>query len=220
MENPILKKLNIKPGTTLFADQAPENVLAILGDIPAAIKMVYAEDQGFDAILLFATKADALLNRLTDIKKYLKPETIIWTVYPKKSSGIETDLSMMGPWDKLEALNLRPCASAAINASWTGIRLKPLDMVKLSGVAKESIKNNALGKFIDVDKKQVTLPPDLDVALRKYPQAYTFFESLSWSNKKEYVVWVLTAKQEKTRNARVIKTVDMLLQNKKNPTFQ
>jgi hypothetical protein len=218
MQNPVFKKLNVKSGTTLFLDQAPENAAAFLGEIPASINLVYTEEKEFDAILLFAKMADELLSRLTALSNCLKPTTLIWIAYPKKNSGIATDLSMMGPWNEIQALNLRPCASVAINETWTGIRLKPSDQVKSSGMAKEHIKNNAFSEFIDVDKKQVTLPAYLECALKEHPQEYSFFETLSWSNKKEYVLWILTAKQENTKTTRISKMITLLSQQKKNPT--
>jgi len=218
MVNPLFKKLNIKPGNTLFLDQAPENAPVILGEIPASIQLVYAAEKGFDAVLLFAKTADEMLSRLTAISKHLKPATLIWVAYPKKNSGIETDLSMMGPWNEIKTLNLRPCASVAINETWTGIRLKPADQVKPSGMANDSIKNNAFNEFIDVEKKQVSLPSYLENALIEHPQEYRFFDSLSWSNKKEYVLWILSAKQHSTRATRISKMISKLAERKKNPT--
>ncbi|MEJ5961801.1 YdeI/OmpD-associated family protein [Pedobacter immunditicola] len=218
MDNPLFKKLNLKAGNTLLVDQAPENALTFLGEVPASIQLVFNEEKGFDAILLFAKMADELVSRLTALNKYLKPATLIWIAYPKKNSGIATNLSMMGPWEAVKALNLSPCASVAINDVWTGIRLKPIDQIKSSGLAKESIKNNALNEFIDVEKKQVTLPLYLENALIEHPQEYRFFESLSWSNKKEYVLWILTAKQHSTRATRISKMISKLAERKKNPT--
>jgi uncharacterized protein YdeI (YjbR/CyaY-like superfamily) len=48
--------------------------------------------------------------------------------------------------------------------------------------------------------------------------AMTFFDSLSFTNKKEYVVWILSAKQEKTKNDRLEKLTEKLLAKKKNPS--
>jgi len=48
--------------------------------------------------------------------------------------------------------------------------------------------------------------------------AFNFFQSLSFSNKKEYVVWILSAKQEKTKNERLTKLSEKLLAGKKNPS--
>jgi len=45
-----------------------------------------------------------------------------------------------------------------------------------------------------------------------------FYQGLSYSNKKEYVAWILSAKQEKTRSERLIKMVEKLSEGKKNPS--
>ena len=45
-----------------------------------------------------------------------------------------------------------------------------------------------------------------------------FNPALSFTNKKEYVVWILSAKQEKTRTDRLAKIVEKLLAKKKNPS--
>ena len=45
----------------------------------------------------------------------------------------------------------------------------------------------------------------------------TFFETLSFTNKKEYVEWIVTAKREETRNNRIEGTIERLLKGWKNP---
>lgn len=49
------------------------------------------------------------------------------------------------------------------------------------------------------------------------PESVKFYEKLSYSNKKEYVSWVLTAKQEKTKQERITKMIEKLISGKKNP---
>ena len=66
--------------------------------------------------------------------------------------------------------------------------------------------------------KIITLPDDLKAVLKLNETALNFYDQLSYSNRKEYVLWVLTAKQEKTREDRIQKTVEKLLGRKKNPT--
>jgi uncharacterized protein YdeI (YjbR/CyaY-like superfamily) len=40
---------------------------------------------------------------------------------------------------------------------------------------------------------------------------------LAWSHKKEYVLWILTVKQEKTIISRIQKMIELLIDKKKNP---
>eukprot|EP01012_Entosiphon_sulcatum_P027372 TRINITY_DN32996_c0_g1_i1.p1 TRINITY_DN32996_c0_g1~~TRINITY_DN32996_c0_g1_i1.p1 ORF type:complete len:127 (+),score=2.39 TRINITY_DN32996_c0_g1_i1:63-443(+) len=124
----------------------------------------------------------------------------------------------MKSWDELTTFSLTPCASAAVNETWTALRLKLIDEVKPSGMRNDHIKNNEYGEYIDPVNKTVKLPVDLKTLLADHPQALNYFNQLAYSNRKEYVLWVLSAKQEKTRIDRITKTLEMLLNHKRNPS--
>jgi uncharacterized protein YdeI (YjbR/CyaY-like superfamily) len=49
-------------------------------------------------------------------------------------------------------------------------------------------------------------------------KATDFFDSLSFTNKKEYVSWISTAKKDQTRTRRVGAAVEKLVAGKKNPS--
>jgi hypothetical protein len=125
---------------------------------------------------------------------------------------------MTGDWSIAGNFGLEPCASAAINETWTGLRFRPLGQSKRTDISNEQIKSNEYSNYIDVANKQVTLPPDVEAALLPHPLAFENYKSLSYSNKKEYVLWILTAKQEKTKAERLVKMVEKLLAGKKNPS--
>lgn len=216
MENTLLKKLHIKPGYSVLIENAPDNLVEFLGDYDA-IQLSFNAEKVFDAVILFITNGYELEEYLGRLHKRLEPDTLLWIAYPKKSSGITTDLNMMGPWDELKTYQLTPCASASISEVWTGLRLKQISLVKASPVRNESIQKNDFSHYIDVGNKQVKLPEDLEFALRQQPKALEYFLSLAYSHKKEYVLWILTAKQDKTRIGRIEKTINMLLAKKKNP---
>lgn len=218
MEHQLFKKLLIKDGQTVLLKNAPDAVLSIFGAIPAGIKLTEDTTIAFDTVLLFVKNSAELTAQMAEINLQLKPNTLFWILYPKKSSGIITDLNIMSPWDELKNYQLSPCASAAVNETWTALRIKPIALVKASGVCNDDIQQNEYGNYVDVKQKIVTLPEDLKVKLEKQPSALSFYEQLSYSNRKEYVLWVLTAKQEKTRLDRIAKTVAKLLAGKKNPT--
>lgn len=216
MENTLLKKLHIKPGYRVLIENAPDDLVDFLGDYDA-IQLSFNAEKEFDALILFVINGYELEEHLARLHQKLQPTTLFWIAYPKKSSGIPTDLNMMGPWDELKAYQLTPCASAAISEIWTGIRLKPVDLVKASAVRNENIQKNDFSNYIDVQNKQVKMPEDLEFALKQYPEAMAYFGTLAYSHKKEYVLWILTAKQDKTRMSRIEKMIQMLLAKKKNP---
>ena len=219
--NPLAKKLLIKPGQTWLVLNAPETYLATLEPLPDNVKLNFKIDVWVDGAQLFVKNTEELAESLLQVKAVLKPETVIWIIYPKKSSGIKTDLEMMGSWDELKKCGLRPVASAAINDTWTALRFRPEHLVKKSDSSKEAIRNDHdYSAYINLDKKQITLPSYLQEKLAAAPAAFHFFEGLAWSNKKEYLVWVLGAKQEQTRTDRLTKMVEKLLSGKKNPSVK
>lgn len=218
MENQFLKKLQIKSGFKVSVMNAPENVATIFGDIPNSVEFVYQMQANSEAYLLFAiTKAD-MFEALDKIKLFIADKTIAWIFYPKAKTALAADLNLMQSWNDLPKYDLAPCGSAAVNEIWTGIRVKPASSQKRSGVGNAEIANNEYGKYIDVVNKIVTLPDDLKAALAKHPTALAYYEQLAYSHKKEYVLWIVTAKQEKTRLDRISKMIDKLLEQKKNPS--
>ncbi|WP_158622625.1 YdeI/OmpD-associated family protein [Pedobacter sp. KBW06] len=216
MDNKLLKKLHVKAGFKLLVENAPENISELLGDFDA-VQLSFNAENEFDALLLFVLNSYELKEQLAIISPKLRPDTLFWIAYPKKSSGMESDLHMMAPWEEVKVHQLTPCASISISEIWTGLRLKPIALVKASAVRNENIEQNEFSAYIDVVNKQVLPPQDLLAALEQYPLALTYFESLAYSHRKEYVLWILTAKQDKTRLSRIEKTIEMLLTKRKNP---
>lgn len=218
MENTLLKKLQIKPGFKVSIINAPANAAAIIGDVPSTVSLNYATVQDNEAYVLFAITKAEMFAALKAIKKFIADKTIVWIFYPKAKTPLAADLNLMQSWEDLSEFNLAPCQSAAVDSIWTGIRLKIASSQKKSGVGNAEIANNEYGEYIDVANKTVTLPDDLKDALSKAPEALTYYEKLAYSHRKEYVLWIITAKQEKTRTDRIHKMIAKLLDKKKNPS--
>jgi hypothetical protein len=214
--NPLAKKLQIKPGKRWLFFNAPKNYLITLEPLLEGVTIVFEPEGSFDGVQLFVKDSIELASSLKAVTPILNPETIFWVCYPKKSSGIESDLEMTGSWDEPVKYGLRSVAAAAINEVWTAIRFRPEGQSKVSDACNENIRQNEYSAYIHVDNKQVTLSPDIAEALQQNPSALAFYQQLSYSNKKEYVLWILTAKQEKTRNERLAKLVEKLTAKKKN----
>jgi len=211
------KKLQIKPGKHWLFFNAPANYLTIIEPLPDEVTISFEPDGNFDGIQLFIKNAAELSSSLEVLKPILKVDTIFWVTYPKKSSGMDSGLEMMGSWDELTNNGLRCVTSVSVNETWTALRFKPVELTKLSESRNDNIRQNEYSDYIDIDNKQIILPADLAEALGQKPSAMAFYQGLSYSNKKEYVVWILSAKQEKTRSERLIKTVEKLVDGKKNP---
>lgn len=216
--NALAKKLQIKPDSRWLLYNAPANYPDSLTPLPNGAEVVFNTSGDFDGIQLFVTNSTQLVSDLKIIVPLLKEDTVFWIIYPKKNSGIDTDLEMMSSWDSPTQYGLRPVSSAAVNEIWTALRFRPVGQSKLSEGRKDAVRNNEYSAFIDVDNKIITLPDYVKTILEQQPAALAWFQQLAYSNKKEYLLWILTAKQDKTRQDRLTKMVTMLLDKKKNPS--
>ena len=70
---------------------------------------------------------------------------------------------------------------------------------------------------LDTAERTVELPPELRAALAQDRELRAFFDSLSFTHRKEYVRWIEEAKREETRRARAAKALAMLGDGVKTP---
>lgn len=70
----------------------------------------------------------------------------------------------------------------------------------------------------DQEERTIAIPEDLAELFKKNKTESVFFHSLSYTNRKEYVNWILEAKREETKLIRLEKTIEMLKRKKKNPS--
>jgi hypothetical protein len=214
---PLAKKLQIKPGKRWLVYNAPKDYLRSLEPLPANAVFTNNPKGEFDGIQLFAKNKAELSSSLKLIVPLLKPDTIFWVSYPKRNSGIESDMKM-GDWKEMKELKLQGVASIAVNEKWAGSRFRPIGQAKISGTGNSDIRKNEYAAYIDVDNKLITLPTYIKHKLEETPKAFSIYQKLSYSNKKEYLLWILTAKQEKTRGERLVSFIEKLLSGKKNPS--
>lgn len=119
---PLAKKLGIKESSVVGLVRAPDGFEEALGRLPdgAEVRRDGAEDA--DVVLFFAqscAELDAALPRLT---RTLAPTAALWIAWPKKSSGVATDLSDAVVQEAGLAAGLVDNKVAAIDAVWSGLR--------------------------------------------------------------------------------------------------
>jgi len=216
--SPLAKKLQMKPGTRWLIFNSPDTYLSQLEPLPNGVELSSKTEGTFDGAQLFVKDSVELTECLKAVMPTVKHDAVLWVIYPKKNKNVTTDLEMMSGWDVFKPYGLRPVASASIDDMWTSLRFRPEVNVKHSEGRNDSVRNNEYGEYIDVDNKQVKLPPIISDTLEKETAAMDFYQILSYSNKKEYVFWILSAKQDKTRHERLVKMVEKLNAGKKNPS--
>ncbi|MEI8203396.1 MAG: YdeI/OmpD-associated family protein [Bacteroidota bacterium] len=72
----------------------------------------------------------------------------------------------------------------------------------------------------DFEERKLVVPDDFLAELSKKPELLSFFESLSYSHRKEYVNWIIEAKRMETRLKRIEKSIEMLANKVKSPNLK
>lgn len=213
--NPLIKKLQIKPKDTVVVINSPIKPTTLLRQIPKGTVVSTKPGTPCDVVLVFSKNTDELNELGPRAWASLKDEGIFWIAIPKKSSGMQEDLTMHAGWDVVDSLDLEAVASISIDATWSAFRFKPKG---IRGTTKAKHKALGFGDYIDTVKRTVKPPEDFAARLASNNDAKSFFDSLSFTNKKEYVVWILSAKQEATRQKRLDASMEKLGKRLKNPS--
>jgi hypothetical protein len=90
---PLPKKLGIKEQSRIAFVNAPKDFEAYLGPLPDGAEIVKRLPKPLDIILLFVTNERALAKDFAKLAEKLSTNGMIWVAWPKKSSGVATDLS-------------------------------------------------------------------------------------------------------------------------------
>lgn len=124
MSKSVAQKLLLKPQMALTLLNAPENARTIL-ELPADMSVLESLSDPPGSILLFVCNQAELLAQVPLIVPKIAPETLFWIVYPKKTSGVSTDLSRDVLWDCVRPYGIRPVSQIAIDEVWSALRFKP-----------------------------------------------------------------------------------------------
>src|SRR2546430_16378936 len=103
---PLSQKLGLKPGFRIFVDGAPSDYRGVVGELPDGAKIVTQPKARLDLVHLFATEAKGLAGKLRKYRDAIAPDGMIWVSWPKKSSGVPTDLNDVVVRDTALALGL------------------------------------------------------------------------------------------------------------------
>ena len=194
---------------------APDNYKKSIGSLPTNVK-ISNSTKTFNQIHWFVKDKEQMEKELKKILLLLKENIICWIFYPKGTSKMQTDLTRDKGWDELMKHNLQWLSLISFDETWSafGMRRKTKAEVDKKEIAP---KIRELFNYVDAVTKTVKLPEDFEAALKKNKKEKAFFVSLSFTNKKEYIEWIVTAKKAETRLFRVKESIEGLIKQWKNP---
>jgi hypothetical protein len=118
----LVQKLGIKPGFCIFVDGAPSAYGAMVGPLPADVTIKREPNASLDMVHLFATRAAGLAAKLKRYRKTIAPDGMIWVSWPKKSSGVISDLTDVVVRDTALPLGVVDIKVCAIDDTWSGLK--------------------------------------------------------------------------------------------------
>ncbi len=118
---PLPKKLGIKERSRVAFVNAPEDFEQTLGTLPDGVEAGRLR-RGLDVIVFFAAKRAELAKRFAALAHSLDAAGGLWIAWPKKSSGVGTDLDQAKVMEIGLATELVDNKVCAIDDTWSGLR--------------------------------------------------------------------------------------------------
>ena len=120
---PLWKKLGIKPGTRLCVQNAPQGYSAWIAPLLQGALIVSANKGGCDIVHLFVHSLSLFDRELQQARRLIDSSGAIWVSWPRKSSGIVTDVDenrIRSIALKTDLVDVKVCAVSEV---WSGLKL-------------------------------------------------------------------------------------------------
>ena len=209
-------KMRLNENDVIATVNAPVGFEKSIEPLPKGVRIIKGLDKTYNFIYWFVKTRTEVEHQLEMVINAMKDDTIVWAFYPKGTSGVQTDLTRDKGWDKMmKREDLTWISMISYDDTWTAFafRKKTAQDKKREAPPKERL----IFQYADSKTKTIRLPDDMAATLSKNKKAKQHFDALSFSNRREYVEWILTAKREETRAARLKGMVEKLEKGWKNP---
>jgi hypothetical protein len=121
-ETPLAKKLGIKAKFRVALVGAPDEFRGELGELPNGVSFVTSLDSQLDLILFFAKTQSQLTRNFSRLAAKLAPAGMLWIAWPKKASGVATDLADYHVRQIGLDAGLVDTKVCAVNEVWSGLK--------------------------------------------------------------------------------------------------
>jgi hypothetical protein len=100
----------------------PEQLDDLLGELPDGLRIVRRLGDGLDAVWIFAVERRELERRLPDAIGRLADDGTLWISWPKRSSGVSTDITENVLREVILPTGWVDIKVAAVDETWSGLR--------------------------------------------------------------------------------------------------
>jgi hypothetical protein len=119
---PLAKKIGIKEGSRVALVNAPKDFQFEPNELPDDVEFIKGSAKSLDIILFFVTTERALTKEFSKLASRLTASGMIWIAWPKKSSGVGTDLT----FNRVQTIGLDAglvdVKICAVDDTWSGLK--------------------------------------------------------------------------------------------------
>jgi hypothetical protein len=128
--NQIIKKLGLKPGMRALVVAAPDGYAQRLTPLPEGVEIATKPAGTYGFIQFFATRMAEIETSAPGLVQRAAPGAVFWITYPKKTSGMDSDLSRDILAAAMTNKGWRPVSIVALDDVWSALRFRPIADVK------------------------------------------------------------------------------------------
>ena len=120
---PLAKKLGVKEGSVVAFRDAPAGFHNLLEPLPDGVRIKTRAAAPLDVLVAFFTRRTELERRFAALARAVFPDGGLWIAWPKRSSGLATDLTEDVLREIALPRGLVDNKVCAIDETWSGLRL-------------------------------------------------------------------------------------------------
>jgi hypothetical protein len=119
---PLPQKLGLKPGFRVGFCQLPKDVKTALDEILSTCMVVEKARERLDFAMIFLTSQQEMQKQFPRFARRLAPAGMLWVCWPKKTSGVASDLKESDVMRIGLAAGLVDIKVCAVSEVWSGLK--------------------------------------------------------------------------------------------------
>jgi hypothetical protein len=119
---PLPKKLGLEERTRFATKHAPAGFDSTLGGLPTGAEWRKQVRPGLDVVVAFYTSRALMVREWPKLTAAVAPNGTVWIAWPKRASGVATDVTEDVLRDELLATGWVDNKVCAIDDTWSGLR--------------------------------------------------------------------------------------------------
>jgi hypothetical protein len=127
--SPLARKLRMKPGMRALIIAPPPGYLKSLAPLPEGFIISPKAAGTYAFVQIFATNLAEIGRCSQTLAKHAGPQSLVWIAYPKKTSGIESDISRDIIREAMREAGWDTVSIVAIDEVWSALRFRKADEV-------------------------------------------------------------------------------------------